>query len=89
MILLFNIIQRLWRCLLCNGIINQETGSDWRIKSVEKCHQVALKKMQNSTDKQKARNLSEIAFLKNCKHPNIVEYFSALKIKNEIWVCEL
>jgi hypothetical protein len=45
--------------------------------------------MQNSTDKQKARNLSEIAFLKNCKHPNIVEYFSALKIKNEIWVCEL
>lgn len=43
--------------------------------------------MQNATDKQKARNLSEIAFLKNCKHPNIVEYFSALKIKNEIWVC--
>lgn len=47
---------------------------------------VAVKKMTNETEKEILNNLSEIAYLKQCVHKNIVQYLSSYKVKNEIWL---
>lgn len=47
---------------------------------------VAIKKMDNKTEKEVLFNLSEIAFLRACNHPNIVSLLKAYKVRREIWV---
>ncbi len=47
---------------------------------------VAIKKMAHTTEKEILANLSEIGFLTLFKHPNIVKYISAYRVKREIWV---
>lgn len=47
---------------------------------------VAIKRLPHVTPKEKKHNLNEMNFLTFCKHPNIVEYYSSVLLKNELLV---
>eukprot|EP00005_Dracoamoeba_jomungandri_P000219 CAMPEP_0174255358 /NCGR_PEP_ID=MMETSP0439-20130205/4697_1 /TAXON_ID=0 /ORGANISM="Stereomyxa ramosa, Strain Chinc5" /LENGTH=433 /DNA_ID=CAMNT_0015337503 /DNA_START=158 /DNA_END=1459 /DNA_ORIENTATION=- len=47
---------------------------------------VAIKKMRHSSQKEIASNLKEVYYLKMVSHPNIVKYFSASVIEEEMWI---
>lgn len=47
---------------------------------------VAVKKMPHQTEKEIKANLTEIGYLRQCDHPNIVKYLSAYRVNNEIWL---
>lgn len=47
---------------------------------------VAAKKMENTTDHERVRNLHEIYSLRTYAHPNIVKYIQSYKINGEYWV---
>ena len=49
---------------------------------------VAAKKMENTTDHERVRNLHEIYSLRTYAHPNIVKYIQSYKINGEYWVIE-
>eukprot|EP01098_Paradermamoeba_levis_P009513 TRINITY_DN3972_c0_g1_i1.p1 TRINITY_DN3972_c0_g1~~TRINITY_DN3972_c0_g1_i1.p1 ORF type:complete len:552 (+),score=170.83 TRINITY_DN3972_c0_g1_i1:523-2178(+) len=48
---------------------------------------VALKKLTHVDKGEKMRNLEEILTLKNYNHENIVSFFDAYYLENEIWIC--
>eukprot|EP01117_Protostelium_nocturnum_P003290 TRINITY_DN1425_c0_g1_i4.p1 TRINITY_DN1425_c0_g1~~TRINITY_DN1425_c0_g1_i4.p1 ORF type:complete len:465 (-),score=137.09 TRINITY_DN1425_c0_g1_i4:123-1517(-) len=47
---------------------------------------VAIKKMKHVSEKEKMRNLNEIAFLQNNQHPNIVIYYRSYLEQDEVWM---
>jgi len=47
---------------------------------------VAIKRLPHVTPKEKKHNLNEMNFLTFCKHPNIVEYYSSVLLKNELLI---
>lgn len=42
--------------------------------------------MDHRTEREILSNLSEVAFLRECDHPNIVKFISAYKTNKELWV---
>ncbi|GAM21246.1 hypothetical protein SAMD00019534_044210 [Acytostelium subglobosum LB1] len=47
---------------------------------------VALKKMPHRTLKQKRMNLTEISFMKYCRHPNIADFICSYQRNDELWM---
>eukprot|EP01133_Synstelium_polycarpum_P017950 gene17950-21412_t len=49
-------------------------------------HMVALKKMPHRTPKQRRMNMSEIGFMRFCRHPNIVQFLCSYQRGDELWM---
>lgn len=63
-------------------------GSIYSSKLVKSKRKIAIKKLSNDTEKNKQKNLSEVAFLSVCEHPNIVEFIDAWVVdeSKELWI---
>eukprot|EP01100_Stratorugosa_tubuloviscum_P000833 TRINITY_DN1188_c0_g1_i2.p1 TRINITY_DN1188_c0_g1~~TRINITY_DN1188_c0_g1_i2.p1 ORF type:complete len:429 (-),score=175.32 TRINITY_DN1188_c0_g1_i2:268-1554(-) len=53
---------------------------------LDKKKDVAIKIVKHVTDEQKKTNLCEIKVLNSCKHTNIVHFYRAHLVENEVWI---
>lgn len=65
-------------------------GSVFLVKDKTMKKFVALKKLPHDTQRNQMQNESEVYFLSECKHPNIVEFYKCYEVKSkgqtQIWI---
>lgn len=61
-------------------------GRVFAAKDVATKRRVAIKRVPHVTEKDKRNNYCEVAFLSQCKHPNVVNYQKAWEVKDEAWI---
>jgi hypothetical protein len=61
-------------------------GRVFAAKDVATKRRVAIKRVPHVTEKDKRNNYCEIAFLSQCKHPNVVNFIRAWEVKDEAWI---
>jgi serine/threonine protein kinase len=55
------------------------------IKKGDENFKVAIKILSHKTEREKRNNFVEIAFMKFCKHPNIVKYIESYLLNDQLW----
>ena len=76
-----------WDEYLGHGGFGQVVKGKVRDKNDKNCgKKVAVKFIPNKSGSEKQKNLAEVSFLNMCKHPNIVESYRVLEVRNEIWI---
>jgi len=62
-------------------------GRVFATKDAKTKKSLAIKRLPHYTRKHKKNNYAEVSFLMNCfNHPNIVNFYEALEVNNELWI---